>query len=652
MDAEPRPPALIDQRLTLASFHSLAGRLGGHEFVKVVVEREPRRVHFIDQQRYQFHSDYVGEQILGIPSAEVDREIDRYNASFYLDPDRRFYIAMVSLHERFFALETVEIDTMDGAMIEDLYASVRAHLEPSLPLMFRPASFAQERLVAQIPAERLPRVLTHEIFSQATYLALNPGRATGRLRAFSSLDQYRDARPTLTWFDVLVMPRVPDDVPRVAGLVNAERTTPLSHPNVLAHGWGIPNAIQLGVLERVAAEGLDGAWVSYVVDPDASSVSLDRAQAPAKLDAPPWAVHRVSVDAPDTTRLDIERLDALRATDRDRFGTKAANLGELEHVLAHGSERLLGFFALPRPPRENLLPHLAARIGAPQGLDAAGLAQAAHAFLRHEVHTLRGVALPFAMQRAFLESCPAIQRHIGRLQMALELSAPQIDSACVELTRAIMEARVPDALCDALEAAVASSLSGARSLVVRSSSNAEDLEGFSAAGVYESVTHVTSVSRLVESVKRVWASLFSARSVRLRADVGIPLGAACMGVIVQEEVEPHGRGMGGVLVTSNPTAPRDFRNVYVNASLRSVGEVVTGAGASIQLLCNTVDGGSHGDTTDLDRDREAALERLAIVGRLLQSHFSPDFTYSAPLDIEWVWAEGRTFLLQVRPYGG
>ena len=50
-------------------------------------------------------------------------------------------------------------------------------------------------------------------------------------------------RHELGWSDIVAMPCLPDDVPRVAGFLNTAPITPLSHTNVLASGWGIPNAI-------------------------------------------------------------------------------------------------------------------------------------------------------------------------------------------------------------------------------------------------------------------------------------------------------------------------------------------------------------------------------------------------------------------------
>jgi hypothetical protein len=75
----------------------------------------------------------------------------------------------------------------------------------------------------------------------------------------------------------------------------------------------------------------------------------------------------------------------------------------------------------------------------------------------------------------------------------------------------------------------------------------------------------------------------------------------------------------------------------------------------LQYLFNTVEGGgrtlSLGDAgRDLDESARESLQRLAVIGRLLQSHFSPDYTFGAPVDIEWV-ADGDTIsIVQLRPY--
>jgi phosphoenolpyruvate synthase/pyruvate phosphate dikinase len=123
--------------------------------------------------------------------------------------------------------------------------------------------------------------------------------------------------------------------------------------------------------------------------------------------------------------------------------------------------------------------------------------------------------------------------------------------------------------------------------------------------------------------------------------------------VVQEEVPAQ---LGGVLVTTNPmNRSGDFRNVFVNASSHSAVNVVQGSELPYQYLYNVVEGGgrtvSLGDSgQELPENQRKVLQELALCGRLLQSHFSPDYTFSAPVDIEWVLGDEGLFLLQLRPY--
>ncbi|MGZ3699201.1 MAG: PEP/pyruvate-binding domain-containing protein, partial [Bdellovibrionota bacterium] len=413
---DPGVRSLIGERLTVEAFTQLSGNLAGYPFVKVVVDRGDATVpvvHFLNHARYQFHSDYIGENILHVPIPELERKIDEFNRSVYLSPDRRFFLGILSLHsaqaqtassraDRFFALETVEIDNMDAAMVRFFYDFLNNWLDPSVPLFFKPANHLQEKIATQIDPTLLPRVFSHELFNTARFIALNTGTGRGRLRPFRTIEEYQSAVSTLEWYDIIVMHRVPDDIPRVSGIINAHHTTPLSHTNVLASGWRIPNSIQIGIFDLIDRERLAGQWVEYAVDSGATEVKLTRIERPLEANSrPAWTVQRIDLEQPETVNTPILSLDALRMSDRYRYGTKAANLGELRNLLENGSERMLGFYKIRRPPRPNLLPHLAQFLGIPaedpRASNASDVGPAAWKFLRGAIQIPRGIALPFSV---------------------------------------------------------------------------------------------------------------------------------------------------------------------------------------------------------------------------------------------------------------
>ena len=647
---------LVGQKLTLESFFALSGKMAGCSFVKVVVDRPSSTIHFINDAKYKFHASYIADNLLKISEEELGQNIDRYNNSFYLQQDRRFFLGILAYHDRseksFFTLETVEIDNMDIEMLKSFFAIVRANVDQKYQLLMKPANHLQETNVRALAREHMPRIFNYELFAAYPYVALNEGKAKGRLRVMRSEGAYKQALASLEWYDIIAMDRVPEDIPRIAGIINAQHTTPLSHTNVLACGWQIPNAIQIGVVQKIDELGLDGQWVEYVVNTNDKEIILKKSTPPAEImQKPTWSVQQVKLEEPDVVKTPIRNLDDLRMVDRFRYGTKAANLGELRHILNAGSDRLLGFYQIKRPPRENLINFIADFLGS-EKTDPRSLAKDAWNYLKQNIEIPRGIAIPFSTQQEFLTSSPQIQQQIGKLKMALELGAREIDTLCLTLQRMIRGTRMPVSMRDKIDSRIVEHLGGVSSFVVRSSSNAEDLENFSAAGIYESINHVTTAENIFDSIKEVWASLVSPRSVRLRHQVGISLDDCYMGVIVQEEVTTE---MGGVMVTMNPSNPSDFRNIFLNVSCQSVISVVQGAELPYQYLYNTVEGGgrtiSIGNAKeDLDEKKKNTLQKLAFIGRILQSHFSKDYTFSAPQDIEWAVTGDHIFILQLRPY--
>ncbi|MFG2911507.1 PEP/pyruvate-binding domain-containing protein [Kitasatospora sp. NPDC048298] len=664
-DATTRPRLLgAGEKLTPEEFSGLAGQVGGYPYVKIVLDRDESVLHFIDSADGMLHVRYIGCEILGMSIDELAGQLDSFNDGVYRNPDRRFYLGTLARHTRratesgdeaetFLSLETVDVDTMSQDMLRFFYHRVREHIDPSLRLVLKPACHQQEVYLADIPESEIPRVLSHELYSAASFVPLNPGTAHGRLRVFRSEEEYRADPEPLEWHDIVVMPRVPEDIPRVSGIIHTEHTTPLSHINVMAAGWRIPNAVGIGAVDRIDRAALAGRWVNYRVEADGGDLLLEAAE-PGETGgarpAPP--ADRVAVDRPDLAPTPVTALSELREGDHVRFGTKAANLGELTHLLQHGSPRWLGFYQVPRPPRADLLRYLARQLDLPEDTDEAELHAAAKLLVKEYAHVPRGIVLPFSLQQRFLDSSEQLREAVDRLAAALGGEAPRIEELCLDVQRLIRDTPLPDPIRTEIDRAVDRHLYGAPVQVVRSSSNAEDLAGFSAAGLYESVANVSGTDALLDAVREVWASLFSPRAVLLRRQAGIPLDHCRMAVIVQEQV---GATVGGVLVTCNPLSPQDFRDVYLNISPRSVTDVVDGRGAPLQYLYNTMEGGSRTISlgtaaTDLDTATKDVVRRLALISRLLQSHFSPDETYAAPVDIEWAIEGDQIALLQLRPF--
>jgi len=646
--------ALVNEKLSKIFFDQFSGVLANIPFVKIVIDREDnQKIYFLNDRFYQLHAYFVADHIFKENREQFVKKIDHFNEQNYHSKNRRFYFATLGKIKKenrdIYLLETQEIDTMDNELIEDLFTVVKNHIDPNFELFFKPANHSQEKSLSTLSVKSIPRMLTSEIYATLNFISLNAGIAEGRLRCFENVDEYHKNLKTIEWYDIVVMHRVPDDVPRVAGIINGDFTTPLSHTNILASGWKIPNCIQRDIFSIIEKQHLNNTWVRCEVSNTAPSAILTSIESPQDLKKPNWVMHKITLESPDVDDTKILSLDDLRISDRYKYGTKAANIGEMKYLLNKGSSRLVGFYQIKRPPRENLLGHLSHFLNAKDHDD---IQKSASEFLSNFIKVPDGIAIPFSFQRKFLETSPQIQQAIGKLKMALELNANEIDSLCVSLQQLILRTRIPQNMREQIDLMVMKKMAGVKTFVVRSSSNAEDLENFSAAGIYESVNHITSAEKIFDAIKRIWASLVSSRSIRLRQQAGISLDESYMGVIIQEELET---GMGGVMVTTNPMDKSDFRNTYINVSLKSVINIVQGVELPMQYLYNSVEGGGYtlslgSAKEDLSKDFLEILQKMAFAGRLMQSHFSPDYTFSQPVDIEWLYNKQGLFFLQIRPY--
>jgi phosphohistidine swiveling domain-containing protein len=194
-------------------------------------------------------------------------------------------------------------------------------------------------------------------------------------------------------------------------------------------------------------------------------------------------------------------------------------------------------------------------------------------------------------------------------------------------------AALPEAVALALGNALA--LFGDQPLAVRSSGVAEDLEGASFAGQYETVLGVRGVPAVLEAIQTCWASANSRRVSAYQSSREAGKGA--MAVLIQPLVAAE---MAGVAFTANPITG-DRAETLVSA-VNGLGERLVSGEASpdewrVKEGRATCQSAPEGAVTD-----EHVLQ-VAELARRVEAHFG------APQDIEWAWSEDRLYLLQARP---
>ena len=568
-----------------------------------VVDRQAKpaaRLYFINTPRFQLHDRFLREQ--GLLSG--GREALNRN---YRDANRRFILGTLSWQPQIngFVFEFWEGDQLTAPLLHETAAQLHSHF--FAPLQFKANASAQEQVAA---AAGIATVTQSALIGQQSFLPLNPGQAVGRLRLVDDVDQVHDLQPS----DIVVLRQVPITLPPVAGVLTEQPSTMVSHVNLLARGWGVPNAYVRGASQVLAAH--NGQWVQLTVSAKdyqlraATDAERDQALARSKIKR---SIAGASIQK-DTRSTALQPLAALRAANRRQCGAKAANLGEVRH---------------------------------------AGIAG---------VSVPDGFCLPFgayanAMQRFGLaEKVARMQQQPG-----FDSDAAVRRNALAALRAEIEQMPLDAAFASSLQARWASQLQQA-GVFVRSSSSSEDLPGFSGAGLYTTVPNVKGQAALQDAVRKVWASVFNFEAWEARRAAGIAQDEVAMAVLVQKAVDSEASG---VMVTRDPLG--GTQNSVFIAAKRGIGiRVVEGRrvaeqvlyarrSQAVQVLSRSAEdtelrlapGGGVQEVAVAQRQvlSDALVKRLADAGAAIDKQFG-----GRTQDIEWAVAGDQILILQSRPF--
>ena len=183
---------------------------------------------------------------------------------------------------------------------------------------------ATRELVPLLQESRVPLLFAEDVIPGGNFLALNPGEGYGRLQVLGP-----DDRPHSR--DVVIYEALPNELPRVAGIISTVPQTPLSHVNLRAIQNGVPNAYVRDVLDKPGIDELIGSYVRYEVTDsgwDLRAATLEEVEAHYEASRPT----HTQIPKRDLAVTEIKALGAVSFHDWDAFGVKAANVAELRKL--------------------------------------------------------------------------------------------------------------------------------------------------------------------------------------------------------------------------------------------------------------------------------------------------------------------------------
>ena len=467
--------------------------LAGNQFVKFQIEGadgDNPELYFINTKTHRAHMRFMSA--VGIPRARPGEGAQMRGVLVYrprlkgLSGDRGLYTFEFNPNDRY-PFETIR-------RAYELLVGKSAELRGRLGYYPMPAALIRYREEKDLYDDAPFRVyLDEDLFGDIDYLPLNHGESFGRLRIME-LDEYPRPR------EIVVYRSLPNEMPRTAGIITEVRQTPLSHVNLRAIQDKVPNAFIAGASQMKEVSSLAGKYVYYKVDREGFTL---REAKDDEVEVHFAKLRPVKPQKPsrhlEETR--IRALEDIGFEDWKSVGVKAANLAAMSS------------FELS----EGVIP--------------------------------QGFAVPFHFYHTFMS-------HNGFYEKVAELlseherlgDSEALRKALGDFRTLIRGGDFPDDLRESL-AKIHASFPEGTSLRCRSSTNNEDLPGFSGAGLYDSCTHRVDEGHLANSVKQVFASLWNFRAVQEREFYRIDHMLTSMGVLIHPNYDEEEAN--GVAVTTD-----------------------------------------------------------------------------------------------------
>jgi pyruvate, water dikinase len=516
--------------------------LAADESVKTVVDREDNdHLYFQNSQLYSIHHAFVSEHASGPQGLPLVPSLAEFNRDQYTSPSRRFLLGAVTHYGEQWVYELAPYDTASAEMITVAFDRIAASHYAGAQLRFHITSEAIAKTAEDLPS-RIETVTTQELLGESEYQALNVAESVGRLTFVTAAELETSF---VSFRDIVVLDYVPNDISVTLGIITSEFQTPLAHINVLSQNRGTPNMALTGAYDRPELRALEGKWVHLSVQQNnytLTEVSKEAADAW-------WEDHRpapiTGVPGVDLEQQELVDLETFLDTEQSLYSAIKAATRAVGGKAGH-------YAALTQIPG----------IRVPEAF-------AVPVFYYFQFMEENG----FDLQIEDMLEDPAFQDDPAERDAQLQALRDAMELAPVNPE---FEALLLDKLN--------TDFAGQR-MRFRSSTNAEDLDGFTGAGLYDSKSGDPNdpTRPVLDAVRQVWASVWYFRAFEERSFRGIDHLSVGMALLCHQSFPEEEAN--GVALTNNPfeTTGSDPA-FYVNVQLGDESVVLPPEGVTTEQL--------------------------------------------------------------------
>jgi hypothetical protein len=366
---------------------------------------------------------------------------------------------------------------------------------------------------ADFVGSRIDVVLESDVFAEINYIPFHEAEGYGFFKHMEDPNETPGSR------DIVLYDALPNSLPRVGGIITSVVQTPLSHVNLRAIQDDVPNAYIADPLSIDSIANLLGSYIYYKVENEYFEIrvaTLDEVNAWYEDLRPTEA----QIPVRDLSFTEILPLDDIEFEMSTAFGAKCSNVATM---------RTFGF-------PDGTIPD--------------------------------GFGIPFYYYDEFMK----YNNFYQEAQVMIDNPVFQNDinfrtERLKDLRRDIKDAPMPQWIMDDLQA-MHDDFPEGTAVRCRSSTNNEDLPGFSGAGLYTSKTQHLDEGHISKSVKQVYASMWNFRAYEERDFYRVDHFMAAMGILCHPNFEEEkSNGVGISIDPIYDTEGTYYLNTQVGESL-------------------------------------------------------------------------------------
>jgi pyruvate, water dikinase len=592
----------------------LSNLYSGVECIKMCYDIAEKKLYFINSTRYRFHIDFC-EKIFG----EAD-DIAEFNKANYTDSkDRKYVLSTLNyyLSQGIYTLEFVSEDNVPVKELIEMYRILQTNTffkKPIQVLLNNAYLIDKKNELATIQT-----ILPEVIFKSQSYQPLVIGSAVGIAKRIKNLQkEFNTIQPN----DIIFIDGTPLSLPNCKAVITNTMQTPLSHINVLCNNRKTP-ACAYNLFDSVFAQtDLQNKLIYVSITND--KIILRKATEKEKILLPIKTKKSIILHSDVVTR-SLQLFSSPQKITAKNIGSKAYGLAQLYRIKNNHQ----GLYEVPAGAFGIPFYYYAQHVKQPQ--------------IQQEYKKLLRIPLQYN---------DSVNKQLGALRKAIKKA--KIDKQFIDMVS--KQLKLNDSTV---------------SYRFRSSSNAEDIEGFNGAGLYESYsgTLYDENKTIEKAIKKVWASVWTENAYQERCLFGIDNKSVLMGILVHQGFPAEDAN--GVAITKNL-----YRDDYIGHTINvQIGEVsVVAPDDSItcdQFICfgsenfyaeegeiyeqyitrSNLNGGknvlSHTQVAQLFNALEVIKKDLYY----RNSNYYTKYTYNSfALDLEFKFNQGKLYIKQVRSF--